>query len=163
MGETGQGDPQAPSTEIPPRGSEAPPTGATVEDTTTTGTSSHGGTLPKGVTRLSFGTPDPPTLPIREGGGTNTGHISVEHQNRFAPLMQKGANSWEQSSLNLSSGILRGGSTSASISRGSRGREPTPLTPEVLQLMDRLEPDKGKQARLLTEHLTCQRTLPSTE
>jgi len=26
--------------------------------------------------------------------------------------------------------------------------------------MDRLEPDKGKQARLLTEHLTDQRTLP---
>ena len=29
--------------------------------------------------------------------------------------------------------------------------------------MDRLEPDKGKQARLLTEHLTGQRQLPSTE
>ncbi len=29
--------------------------------------------------------------------------------------------------------------------------------------MDRLEPDKGKQARLLTEHLTGQRTLPCTE
>ena len=30
-------------------------------------------------------------------------------------------------------------------------------------LLDRLEPDKGKQARLLTEHLTGQRTLPCTE
>ncbi len=29
--------------------------------------------------------------------------------------------------------------------------------------MDRLEPDKGKQARLLTEQLTGQRTLPCTE
>ena len=29
--------------------------------------------------------------------------------------------------------------------------------------MDRLEPDKGKQARFLTEHLTRQRTLPCTE
>ena len=29
--------------------------------------------------------------------------------------------------------------------------------------MDRLEPDKGKQARLHTEHLTCKRTLPNTE
>ena len=28
--------------------------------------------------------------------------------------------------------------------------------------MDCLELYKGKQARLLTEHLTCQRTLPST-
>jgi hypothetical protein len=29
--------------------------------------------------------------------------------------------------------------------------------------LNRLEPDKGKQARLLTEHLTGQRTLPATE
>ena len=29
--------------------------------------------------------------------------------------------------------------------------------------MDRLESNKGKQARLLTEHLTCQRPLPCTE
>ena len=46
---------------------------------------------------------------------------------------------------------------------GSRGRDPIPLTPEILHLLDRLEPDKGKQARLLTEHLTGQRLLPSTE
>jgi len=30
-------------------------------------------------------------------------------------------------------------------------------------LLGRLKPNKGKQARLLTEHLTRQRTLPSTE
>ena len=29
--------------------------------------------------------------------------------------------------------------------------------------MKRLEPNKGKQARLLTEHLTRKRTLPCTE
>jgi flagellar hook-basal body complex protein FliE len=94
--------------------------------------------------------------------GTSTGGIS-EHANRFAPLRQQGATSGEQGSLNLSSGILRGGSSTASSSRGSRGRDPIPLTPEILLLLDRLEPDKGKQARLLTEHLTGQRTLPSTE
>ena len=77
--------------------------------------------------------------------------------------MRHGANSGEQGSLNLSYGILRGGSTSASSSRGSKGREPIPLTPEILLLLDRLEPDKGKQARLLAEHLTGQRTLPNTE
>ncbi len=33
----------------------------------------------------------------------------------------------------------------------------------MLQLLDRLEPYKGKQAQLLTEHLTGQRTLPITE
>ena len=33
----------------------------------------------------------------------------------------------------------------------------------ILLLLDRLEPDKGKQTRLLTEHLTGQRALPYTE
>jgi hypothetical protein len=66
--------------------------------------------------------------------------------------------------VDLNSGILRGGSASVALSsRGSRGRDPIPLTPEILLLLDRLEPDKGKQARLLTEHLTCRRTLPCTE
>ena len=41
--------------------------------------------------------------------------------------------------------------------------DPIPLTPEILLLLDRLEPDKGKQAWLLTEHFTGQRTLPCTE
>jgi len=45
----------------------------------------------------------------------------------------------------------------------SRGRDPIPLPPEILHLLDRLEPDKGKQARLLTDHLTGQQQLPSTE
>ncbi len=46
---------------------------------------------------------------------------------------------------------------------GNRGRDPIPLTPKILHLLDRLEPDKGKQARLLTDHLTGRRELPSTE
>jgi hypothetical protein len=113
---------------------------------------------------LSFGTPAPPIIPINRGARTTSGNLNnVEHLNRFAPLRQQGANSGEQGSLNLSSGILRGGSSSASSSRGSRGRDPIPLTPEILQLLDRLELDKGKQARLLTEHLIGQRTLPITE
>ena len=41
--------------------------------------------------------------------------------------------------------------------------EPIPLTPEILHLLDRLDPDKGKQDRLLTEHMIGQQTLPSTE
>jgi hypothetical protein len=165
---------QPPTTELPPSGSGAQATargtarraeagGTANAGVTAADASARGGTLPEGVTRLMFGTPEPPTLPIRPGGGTSTGNISVEHQNRFAPLRQQGATSGEQGSLNISSGILRGGSSTASSSNGSRGRDPIPLTPEILQLLDRLEPDKGKHARLLTEHLTGQRTLPSTE
>jgi hypothetical protein len=47
--------------------------------------------------------------------------------------------------------------------RGSKCKDPIPLTPEILLLLDRIEPDKGKQARLLTEHLTGHRTLPCTK
>jgi hypothetical protein len=43
------------------------------------------------------------------------------------------------------------------------GREHIPLTPKILYLMDRMEPDKEKQARLLTEHSIGQRSLPSIE
>jgi hypothetical protein len=56
------------------------------------------------------------------------------------------------------------GTTSASSSaRGSRGRDPIPLTPDILHLLDRLELDKGKQAMLLIGHLAGQRNLPSIE
>jgi hypothetical protein len=81
----------------------------------------------------------------------------------FASLRHEGSKIGDRSFEALSLGILRGGSASAaSSSRGITGRDPIPLTPEIL-LLDRLEPDKGKQSRLLTEHLTSQRTLSSTE
>jgi hypothetical protein len=38
-----------------------------------------------------------------------------------------------------------------------------PLSPEMIRLLDRFEPEKGKHTRLLTENLTGQRLLPSTE
>ena len=118
-----------------------------------------------GCTRLRFGTPDPPTVPIKAIGGTSLDNRNpFEHQNMYATLMQHGSESGDQGSEALNSGIIRGGSASvASSSRGSRGRELSPLTPEILLLLDRLEPDKGKQARLLTEHHTGQRTVPCTE
>ncbi len=37
------------------------------------------------------------------------------------------------------------------------------MTPEILHLLDRLKPDKVKQARLLIDHLNGHRLLPSTE
>jgi hypothetical protein len=42
-------------------------------------------------------------------------------------------------------------------------RDPMTLTPEILDVMERHEPDKAKLAKILTKHLTCLRTLPSTE
>ena len=42
-------------------------------------------------------------------------------------------------------------------------RDPISLTPKIQAMLDRHEPDKSKQAKLLTEHLAGQRVLPSTE
>ena len=52
----------------------------------------------------------------------------------------------------------------ASSSRGSRMRDQVTLTPEIVAMLERHEPDKAKQAKIFTEHLLGQRTtLPSTE
>jgi len=42
-------------------------------------------------------------------------------------------------------------------------RDPISLIPEILAMLDKHEPDKIKQAEMLTEHLARQRVLPSTE
>jgi len=153
-------------TELPPRGKGAhAPTRRTAAATVEGSTDTAEAPQPPTPTRMRFGTPEPPTIPIKSGGGTTLDNtITEEQQNRFAPLRQQGSGSGDRGSLDLSSGILRGGTSSASSSsKGSRGREPIPLTPEILLQLDRLEPDKGKKARILTEHLTRQRTLPCTE
>jgi hypothetical protein len=55
------------------------------------------------------------------------------------------------------------GASVGSVSRGSRVWDPIPLTPKILHLLDRLQPYKGKHAKMLTAHLTRQRLLPATE
>ena len=50
--------------------------------------------------------------------------------------------------------FIEGSVSDALRSKGSRKREPIPLTPEILLLLDKLEPDKGRQAKLLKKHLT---------
>jgi len=42
-------------------------------------------------------------------------------------------------------------------------RDPIKLTSEILSMLDKHEPDKLKQAKLLTKHLAGQRVLPSKE
>jgi hypothetical protein len=91
---------------------------------------------------------------------------AATNNNRFAPLAEEDGDSGGQGSEPLSSGVLRDDlSSNASSSRGrsSRGREPVTLTPDILQLLDRYEPDKARHAQLLMEHMTGHRTLPRTE
>jgi len=123
-------------------------------------------------TRISFGAPLPPRSTwetIATGNNRTRGTpaapvtgTGVPLENAYSPLAQQGSGS-NRDSEHLSFGSISGASGTHSSARNSRGRDPIPLTPEILHLLDRLEPDKGKQARLLTEHLTGQRSLPATE
>jgi len=82
-----------------------------------------------------------------------------QNHNMFQPLA-------EHNNANSDKGrvLVREGSVSdASSSKESMKRKLIPLTPEILLLLDRLDPDKGRQAKLLTEHLTRQRVVSSTE
>ncbi len=87
----------------------------------------------------------------------------IELSNPYDILAQKGSGAADRDSDILSFGSLSGANTATSGSKSSRGRDPIPLTPEILHLLDRLEPDKSKQARLLIDRLIGQRELPSME
>ncbi len=80
---------QPAKTEIPPNGSGAQThIWGTTTASAATGTKATGVPTPPALTHLRFGTSEPPTLPIRDGEGTNPGNNSVELQNKFAPLKQ---------------------------------------------------------------------------
>ena len=162
---TGRIDPRAKQTELPPSGNRVhdPTTGTTLDaaaETTSTRV-----TPPVVITHLRFGTPDPPKISHRARSGIVAANVNtVEQQNSFTPVGEQESTSGGRNSEVMSSEILREGSTSAaSSSSGRRSRDLVPLTPEIMFLLDRLEPNRGKQARLLTEHLTGQRILPCTE
>ena len=78
------------------------------------------------------------------------------HPNRFQPLAEhNNANS------DAKNGRVRERSLSdASSSRGSKRKDPIPLTAQILLLLDKLELDKGRQGKLLTEHLMGHKVLP---
>ena len=69
----------------------------------------------------------------------------------------------DQESAWNSDRVGEGSISYASNSRGARMRDPINLTPKILALLDRHEPDKSKQAKLLTVHLARKNVLPSTE
>jgi hypothetical protein len=103
------------------------------------------------------------TIPTRARNGPPTVEITVtEHKNTYAPLAPLGNGTKDRESESPSFSSVSGASV-GSRSRGSMGRDPIPLTPEILHLIDRLEPDKGKHDRMLTNHLTRPRLLLATE
>jgi hypothetical protein len=42
-------------------------------------------------------------------------------------------------------------------------RDPISLTPEIMAMLERHEPDNIKQVKLLTKHISRQRVMPSTD
>ena len=85
----------------------------------------------------------------RTNGTSIRGGYNAQEQIRAPRRASSGTN--ERDSERLSFGSLFGALGTHSSARNSRVRELIPLTPEILHLLDRLEPDKGKQARLLTD------------
>jgi len=93
-------------------------------------------------------------IPIRASSGPpSVGKIVTELKNAYAPLAPLGSGTEGRDNDRLSFNSVSGASV-ISRSGGSRGRDPIPLTPDILHPLDRLEPDKGKHARMLIEHLT---------
>ena len=84
--DTGQPD----QTKLPPNGSGAQATTRGAADATSSGsTAKAGASVHTAPTRLSFGSPPPPIIPINRGAGTTPDNPNnVEHLNRFAPLRQ---------------------------------------------------------------------------
>jgi hypothetical protein len=77
--------------------------------------------------------------------------------NKFQPLQE------ERIQGSRDNDRVREGYADANNSKGSCTRDPIYLPPEILAMLDMHEPDKTKQAKLLTEHLSGQRVMPSTE
>jgi len=103
------------------------------------------------------------TIPVTaRNGPLAVGTAATEVRNTYSPLAPLGSGTEGRDNERLGFSSVSGASV-GSGSRGSRGRDPIPLTPEILHLLDRLEPEKGKHARMLTEHLTGQRLLLATE
>jgi hypothetical protein len=78
--------------------------------------------------------------------------------NRFSPLLNLRDIEEQESE-----GLYAGSTSEAGSSRSSRPRDFIPITAEILLLLDRLEPDKIKQAKYLSEHIAGHRALPTTE
>ena len=82
-----------------------------------------------------------------------------QNHNMFQPLAEHNS---RDSDIDRDK-VGEGSFSDASSSKGSMKREPVLRTPEILLLLDKIEPNKGRQAKLLTDHLTGHRVLPSFE
>ena len=95
----------------------------------------------KQVQREESGTLPTFTIPVKASSGPSAvGTATTELRNTYAPLAPLGSGTEGRDSERLSFNSVSGASV-GSGSRGSRGRDPIPLTLDILHLLDRLEPD----------------------
>ena len=102
------------------------------------------------------------TSPERRAHSAHVDQITIRtrpHPNRFHQIREESNHESGRGSDKIREGSISG----ASSSRGGRMRDPVMLTPEILAMPDRHEPNKTKQTKLLMKHLAGQRILPSTK
>jgi len=97
------------------------------------------------LTHLFFRQPAPPKFPYNTNNSpaAQTTWAKVPLKNRFEPIAEQGSRLDDKDNERLNFGSLSRVFSEASSARNNRGRDPMPLTPEMLHLLDRVEPDKG--------------------
>ena len=89
------------------------------------------------VQRKELGTLSTFTIPVRASSGPPAvGTTATKLKNTYAPLEPLGSGTEGRDNERLSFSSVSGASV-GSGSRGSRGRDPIPLTPEILLFLDR--------------------------
>ena len=81
----------------------------------------------------------PISFAIPNTGQNATAQSGIELNNPYDLLAQQGSGVADRDNDILSFGSISGANTTTSGSRGGRGRDPIPLTQEILRLVDRLE------------------------
>ena len=93
-----------------------------------------------GLTYLFFGEPSPPRAPFRIYSSPTAQTIGAKLplKNIFEPIAEEGRKLNNMDNARLGFGLLLGAYSGASSAKNNKGKDPIPLTPEMLHLLDRL-------------------------
>ena len=109
---------------------------------------------------MKFDTPQP----LMAHNEPNHRRVLVKLQNMYSQFIDQVSSVGHPDNGALSFDILKEGTSSATLGSNSmRGRDLVTIIPKILNFLDRMEPDKGRQARYLIEQLIGHHTLPSNE
>ena len=83
----------------------------------------------------------PTSFAVPSTGQTAGAQSGIELNNPYDLLAHHGSGAADRDIDRLSFGSISGADTTTSGSKGNRGRDPIPLTLEILHLLGRMEPD----------------------